>query len=522
MTFSAFKDRVIQFRKEIIEFKSGHKMLDVAISNGIDCLPDPFKQFAKIFWDGLDKDDKSAEKLLHLLEKIEKSNEQSFNKIEGMISELFESGAKRSDIVNIADLIRTSNESVVDILNLISDKVNLLIEQSQAGSGKKQVDIEYLARYYHINSSNIVSIRDSDLDELEKYIENWDWQNREGKPILLITGDPGSGKSWLAYRLIYKFIKEHRYKIFKVTGTDVTNSLLINSKEEYDLKYKEKAIFILDDWGVSIEEINAPLEPKDVFEIIRKMTETGQKFTGPLIISMRDETWNQIIGLVPHGGKRFEKSKLDSLVKRKQLFPLKYNDSMRLVESFFNTVDGNSPPFPNLKASKEIKKMIAEKSKSNPIIIKLFFEQIDSESNGNIHEITVCDTNSIIGSAKFYCLKQIFYYYLPDIYDKCETNVSNILAFLYFLVKEGSISIGHLKGIKENDKNYLSEQILKEIGLLNHKKPLPLFNVDAYGLIMPFHDSVREAILNLVEQPHKLIDPSRIWSKESKRPNSEY
>jgi hypothetical protein len=119
--FELFKQKVVEIRKNVEEFKDSHKMASEAISTVIKSLPPPFDKFAGVIWNGLEKQGEggaadSSAKLLEILEKIENNTEQSFYEIQANISELIQFGAKTEDIQNLGEQIRISNESVIQTL----------------------------------------------------------------------------------------------------------------------------------------------------------------------------------------------------------------------------------------------------------------------------------------------------------------------------------------------------------------------------------------------------------------------
>jgi hypothetical protein len=73
VSFASFKDKIIEFRKKVEEWKDNHKMASQAVSAVIDSLPQPFDKFFGVVWNGLEKEnrDDSAQKLITLIEKFE-------------------------------------------------------------------------------------------------------------------------------------------------------------------------------------------------------------------------------------------------------------------------------------------------------------------------------------------------------------------------------------------------------------------------------------------------------------------
>ena len=88
--FDDFKQGVKEIRKHVETFKSEHKMISSTVSEVINSFPSPFDAFGRIFWDGLEKKDESAEILLETLEKLAKNDELHFMEITINLKKLME------------------------------------------------------------------------------------------------------------------------------------------------------------------------------------------------------------------------------------------------------------------------------------------------------------------------------------------------------------------------------------------------------------------------------------------------
>jgi hypothetical protein len=121
--FESFKQKVLQIREKVEEFKDNHKMASQAISAAIDSMPEPFNKFFSVIWDGLEKEGEDGErKLLEIPKKIE-SAEQSFDQVKASVSELIQFGARTEDIQRLGEQIRISNESVINSLKRSSAEI---------------------------------------------------------------------------------------------------------------------------------------------------------------------------------------------------------------------------------------------------------------------------------------------------------------------------------------------------------------------------------------------------------------
>jgi hypothetical protein len=147
-----FLEGLKKIKSSIEEFKDEHKMASEAISTGIDMLPDPFNKIASIIWNGMEKNDEdSATQLLTILERIEASDEKSFEEVGSKLQMLLDNNASKKDIEALGERIRTSNQSVIDIINSqlsdilktakeikkdtgeIKDGIGVLLESTKAG-----------------------------------------------------------------------------------------------------------------------------------------------------------------------------------------------------------------------------------------------------------------------------------------------------------------------------------------------------------------------------------------------------
>ena len=83
-TFEIFKEKVLEVRKAVENFKANHEMASKAISVVIDAMPEPFNKFSSVIWNGLEKQSQgtdSSTRLLEILEKIGNNTQQSFSEI---------------------------------------------------------------------------------------------------------------------------------------------------------------------------------------------------------------------------------------------------------------------------------------------------------------------------------------------------------------------------------------------------------------------------------------------------------
>lgn len=98
-------------------------MASSAVSEIVDSLPPPFNSFGRIIWNGIEKEDDSPQKMLKILERIEKNDELQFITITADIKKLIESNATHDDIIEVGIQIRESHKEIVMILESKLDEI---------------------------------------------------------------------------------------------------------------------------------------------------------------------------------------------------------------------------------------------------------------------------------------------------------------------------------------------------------------------------------------------------------------
>jgi tetratricopeptide (TPR) repeat protein len=234
--FELFKERVLEVRKAVEEFKDNHKMASKAISLVIDSMPEPFNKFSSVIWNGLEKQAEggadSSAKLLEILEKIENNTEQSFFEIKTNISELIQFGAKTEDIQKLGEQIRISNESVTQNLKeafneelknaaqrleenfqrnltemgLLQANLRLLTSLSTLGNGSRDCWKEGYLREEDVK--NDYDARRPITDDIIASIED------EKHIGTILFGDAYYGKSTILYRVMFEEIEKGYSVIF--------------------------------------------------------------------------------------------------------------------------------------------------------------------------------------------------------------------------------------------------------------------------------------------------------------------
>jgi tetratricopeptide (TPR) repeat protein len=396
-------------------------------------------------------------------------------------------------------------EGISDIIILYySDKAS---RTPEIDSEVERIDkLSDLATYFNVNTDRIVSVRPEALEQLKKWIRNWyksEIVNR--KKILLITGVPGCGKSWFTFKLISELFKDG-CQILVVKGDKI-------DRYPSNIAGNFYPIFILDDRHVGLEGIIGDVPPESICRILEKSTQFN--FAGPIVISIRKDLWNRLVSGSVTECKEFPQSKQENIVEIEEL-DISNKESIevtdKILSSFYESVDGKSPPF-RLHIGSEIKKKIIEKSRCNLIILKIFLEQIGRTRPDN-YSVTSEDIEKIISDPLYFILRELFDNYFSKTKNPFET--AEILAGLHYIAKSGSMSLGSLYNLwrtyyQDQDKSrplpekvyiYLSHMFT---GRKPYEWPPPLFDIDRYGSIISFHGSVDRTLIKLLEDPAKVI-----------------
>lgn len=113
---SDFKDKLVGVKNAVENWKADNPTASNLISKAIGALPEPFSTFGNIVWEGLEKNDNGAQRMLEILQKMENNNEEQFNTISGKIGELITNNATHEDIQNIGRQISKSEENIITII----------------------------------------------------------------------------------------------------------------------------------------------------------------------------------------------------------------------------------------------------------------------------------------------------------------------------------------------------------------------------------------------------------------------
>ena len=258
--FESFKQKALEVREKVEEFKDNHKMASKAISKAIDKMPPPFDFFFSVIWEGLEKKgEDSSTKLLEILEKIENNTEHSFSEIKTNISELIQYGAKTEDIQKIGEQIRTSNESVIKnlkevfneglkkttetlqktfengILELKLSNLRLVSAMTEFGEGSR--DCWKLGHFTDRDIKNGYDARRPITDKIINSIEN--------NIGTIVYGKPYYGKSVILRRIMFEQI-DKGYAVIFGNGIHANDNDLIKFLERIRHNFP-KILIIADD-----------------------------------------------------------------------------------------------------------------------------------------------------------------------------------------------------------------------------------------------------------------------------------
>ena len=125
-----FKEKLTGVRKAVEEWKANNPRWSKLISAAIGTLPEPFNTFGNVIWEGLEKEDDGPQKMLEILERIEKTNPKQFGEISSKIDELIEMQASHEDIQDIGKQIIESKEKIISILSSKLDKLTEISKDS--------------------------------------------------------------------------------------------------------------------------------------------------------------------------------------------------------------------------------------------------------------------------------------------------------------------------------------------------------------------------------------------------------
>jgi hypothetical protein len=245
-----FLEGVKKIRESVEDFKDEHKMASEAISTGIDMLPEPFNKVASIIWNGMEKkDEDSAAELLNILERIEASNKKSFEQIGGKLQTLLDRNASKEDIRVLGELIRTSNQPVIDLVNSRVDELLARMEKLE----KEQESFSEILKTLNLQSLDLQLVTASTPTGKADILcwEQMRFKDAEIKSdyyarrpmtddvidsvsrneATIVYGDPYTGKSMLVKRVMFEMADRGYAVIYSdsAAGKNHTNSKIFFS-----------------------------------------------------------------------------------------------------------------------------------------------------------------------------------------------------------------------------------------------------------------------------------------------------
>ena len=225
--------------------------------------------------------------------------------------------------------------------------------------------------YYNVEQERQVDVREKTIDQILRQIKEWSkYHPEDRKKIILITGVPGCGKSWLTFKIMEKLYgNPNPYTIFEICGSEIYKYPIGVGNQPYP-------VFILDDRHLGIEGITGGLSSKEICDLIQKCTKYN--LAGPIILSIRNDIWKRMVNGNLVGCNKVGKEDQKKLIQEMEisLLDLESRDvAEKVIQSFYKKTNGNIPPY-KLIVDDSIKEKIIEKSKCNLIIIKIFFEEV--------------------------------------------------------------------------------------------------------------------------------------------------
>lgn len=405
--------------------------------------------------------------------------------------------------VSLKDLLRNHKIVTKEMIGEIVDK---FWNRKQIGDFERIQSEADLAKYYQVTPKDIRNIHQQLFEEAQNR-----FRNARMKSIFILSGQPGVGKSWFTYRLISALINEG------YNPSKIRNASKFSASLDILMHKVPKSLLILDDRWISVGSRKTSIDINDVCEIIKTFLPSSAEYPPlPLVISLKRETWNQIISKLKNDHSISIES-IESIVEDIGLPRLDYEDSEILVDSFSRQIGEVQPKYPFLKVSAEIKRYIVIKSQGNAAVISLFFGYVAKKAKNNEYTVRLEDVNEIVSDIVNFTLKLIFTYY----FDSNDLGVVLGRITLLYLLTNRAISIGHLKTILERENTNVDSKLLSDI--LDNRS-LALFELDDVGFLFPFHscvmesvdllinyqDEVRKRIPNLEKEILRMIDKIRV------------
>ena len=285
--YSFFLNQLRNARSKIDVFKQDHNQANLIISQLVDLLPEPLNKFGTVVWEGLEKEEDSFEKMVIVLEKLTEKNEIYLHEISEKLSKLYENNIRKSDIQQIAEEIRITNNSISKILDTkatdlstnVKDLKNSISDLTKNIQERIPKSINFKTK---IKKPTTFRGEKSSFFGRKNYLK--DLQNLFTKPnkAITISGMGGIGKSSLAFKTIHEcedlfdvIIPVYFTSHFTVDEflSDIQESVLQIPKKEFENHSLEnrKQIVIK-----SLEDMNHPLIFVDNFDTLLDPSSTQQ------------------------------------------------------------------------------------------------------------------------------------------------------------------------------------------------------------------------------------------------------
>lgn len=289
---------------------------------------------------------------------------------------------------------------------------------------------------------------------------------------LLITGNPGIGKTTLARAFVAYFVEKENYQLIYTRSTSIANRVF---------RPKEKQIFFFDDfWGSAFKENDYHFnDERELKEFIEKVANSSNKI---LILTSRDYVLKQ--------GLLINTEIEETLLKEHYLLDLKESSVKVRADILLHHLYYSSLKYQYLETILDNAKKIVLHKNYNPRVIESFLKsELDLEMN--TEEYLECFIDTLTSPLKF----------LDKIYLKQTTSAKLVLYLL--LTVNGTILFDELKS--------LFQKCLKQAALANlHLEERNLMHIieqleknfvitkylDNYGLVVSFvNPSIKDYLL---------------------------
>ena len=398
---------------------------------------------------------------------------------------------KLNEAIKKVPELESEVRGIKERINYIIDEMNRLEEEFRrltAASPLLEVeDDEQLRGELGIKFAVEEGVHDKKFNEMKEHVRKVleNPQDEEVPNIIIITGESGTGKTTLSYRVLSYFLKLRESGYLK--------GLKIYEVDKPDTGYTgdSRAIYFIDD---------AHYREEEWYKILEINSRIRNKSNGPVIVSVVDFRYKKMKRKLEQD---YESNSVDeeNIKKRIKDFEISEANDEELAIIFDSLLE-DLEKSENLEAEKilEIKKVrnkVIEKAKGIPVIILFFFDQL---KNVILDEESINKAVDNMGAdPEGYAARRLIDSYLNHLMDNDE-KLRYMLALLDAL-SAGDLYVTVLDRPKDNNGLTGAINELWGLGYLNnYDVKLPLFDVDIEGVVHPIHLSVQFAVDKILER----------------------